>query len=58
MKEFEVRLIVKEYYTVIVEAEDIDQADEKAVQWLNEGHLDMENCRIETDVTEVDCEED
>ena len=57
MKEFEVKLIVKEYYTVYVEAESEEQAEGKAIEWLNNGYLDMDTCRIEIDITEASCEE-
>lgn len=58
MKEFDVRLIVKEYYTCCVEAEDEEQAEAIALEWLASGHLDMDDCRMETDITEVpECDE-
>lgn len=57
MKEFEVKLVVKEYYTAYVEAESEEQAEGMAIEWLNNGYLEMDTCRIKTDITEASCEE-
>lgn len=54
MKEYRVQLIVKEYYTAHVFAEDEDTAYKEAVSLLNNGELDMDHGGLES---EVYCEE-
>lgn len=54
MKEYRVRLIVKEYYTAHVFAEDEETAYMEAMSLLNSGDLEMDHGGLES---EVYCEE-
>ena len=58
MKEFEVRIVVSEYYTTYVFAEDEDQACEFANEKLGKGELEMNHIHSELEATETGYEED
>lgn len=58
MKEFEVQLIVKEYYKTYVFAEDEDQAYEFAMEKLNKGELEVDHHGLAHEVEATGYEED
>ena len=57
MKEFKVRIVVTEIYSTYVMAEDEEQAEDIAIEWLSKGILDMNECHMDTEIEETGYEE-